>query len=292
MAEKKSFKKNIDANLAGERLDKVLSALLENISRRECRRLIEQGSVYINQKRCLKLSKTVTKGDCLEIVFSKMKSEKSFVNLKIIFDDFGLIAVDKPAFLPSVPTKSQIYSAQSIIAKLKSIGLKDIHPVNRLDTPVSGVLLFALDKEYAKTVEKLKAQESIEKIYFAWVWGITPQNGEKIDFPILTKSHSSFIDQKGKKALTFYRTIKNLYNSSLIEIRPLTGRMHQIRVHLKEAGFPIIGDRKYGKEPFISKRPLLHCKRISFSLSEDKMVTIESDLPEDFLMFEKNFNGY
>lgn len=290
--EEKKFKRKIGEELQGERLDKALSSLLESCSRRKCRKMIEEGAVYINGKRCLKLSRIVSGGDCLEVYFSKVEEENNAKILEVIFDNYGFVAVNKPPFLPSVPTKSQIHSAQSIIAKTKNMNLKDIHPANRLDTPVSGVLLFALNKESAKTIERLKAENRIEKKYFAWVNGVPSQEEGKIDFPILTKGDTSFIDPKGKESSTFYRTIKSVFNFSLIEVSPITGRMHQIRVHLKEAGFPIVGDRKYGKEPFFSQRPLLHCKRISFSLEEDKMIVIESNLPEDFLIFEKGLNGH
>lgn len=286
MKEEKKFEGKIGKTLSGERLDKALSSLFPSLSRRNFRNLIGAGCVYLNGKRCLKLSKTVKEGDFIEILGTN-NNRKDFDNkIEILFDDFGLLAVKKPPFLPSVPTRNGIFSAQTIVAKMKGLSIKNIHPVTRLDTPVSGLLLFAYKKEFKRKIEILKTKNLIEKKYLAWVEGIPATKEGKIDFPISSKNGTAFLNVEGKKAITFYKTIRSVNGFSLLEIKPLTGRMHQIRLHLKEAGFPIVGDRKYGFSPYKAERPLLHCEKISFYL--EKEIVLEAEVWEDFFSFEKN----
>ena len=282
--EEQNFFRKIGETHSGERLDKALSSLLPSFSRREWRRLISKGSVYLNGKRCLKLSKILKKGDLVEILLNnkKKKEEEPF---EIIFDEFGLIAVNKPPFLSSVPTKTEIYSAQTIVAKEKGLDLREVHPVNRLDKPVSGLLLFAYKKDTARKIELLKKENLIEKVYFAWVAGVPPQKEGKIEFTISAIKGTAYIDSKGKESITIYKTIKNVKEFSFLEIRPITGRMHQIRLHLKEAGFPIVGDKKYSHYSNNWCRPLLHCSKISFFL--EKNIVIEARIWDDFTLFEK-----
>jgi len=287
VAEEKKFEGKIGENCAGERLDKAITILFPSLSRREGRRLISAGSVYLNGKRCLRLSKFVKKGDFIEILTEKKDKADFDEKIEILFDDFGLIAVNKPPFLPSVPTKTEIFSAQNIVAKIKQLNIKEVHPVTRLDTPVSGLLLFAYQKETIKQIETLKTKNLIQKTYFAWVEGIPNKKEGKIELNISSKNGIAFVDEKGKEAVTFYKTLKTVNGFSLLEIKPITGRMHQIRVHLKEAGFPIVGDRKYGNVPYNSDRPLLHCARISFAL--EKQIFLEAKVWKDFLSFEEKF---
>ncbi|MFB3851271.1 MAG: pseudouridine synthase [Acidobacteriota bacterium] len=288
MAEEKKFEAKVDKALDGERIDKALSTLFSNFSRRLCRKMIEEGAVYINGKRCLKLSKSVSEGDELKIILSEKKIEKKEIDLEVVYDNYGFLAVNKPPFLPSVPTRSNLHSAHSILSKMKKIAIKDIHPVNRLDTPVSGVLLFACEKESIKEIELLKSQNKIDKTYLAWVAGVPSEKEGRIDFPLTSHNGSAFVDVNGKESVTLFKVIKTLKGFSLLELKPLTGRMHQIRVHLKEKGFPIVGDRKYGVEPQKSPRALLHCLKICFSLERQGQIEIEAKIPQDFLSFEKD----
>lgn len=285
MGEKKFIKK-VEETYSGERLDKAITFIFPSFSRREFRRLISKGSVYLNGRRCLKLSKILKKGDLVEILLDNKKEivvEEE--QLEVLFDDVGLIAVNKPPFLSSVPSKSEIYSVQAIVAKQKGLEIKKVHPVNRLDRPVSGVLLFAYEKETTRNIELLKRENLIEKVYFAWVEGILTQKEGKIDFAISAKKGTAYIDSEGKESITIYKTIKNIKGFSFIEIRPLTGRMHQIRLHLKEAGFPIVGDKKYGHSSYKWNRPLLHCAKLSFFLK--KNIVIEARIWDDFTLFEE-----
>jgi len=148
------------------------------------------------------------------------------------------------------------------------------------------VLLFACGKDAASKIEEIKSRSLVGKVYLAWVSGIPTQGDGRIDTPLSAEKGTAYADPSGKVSTTFYRVLKTVGDYSLLEVNPVTGRMHQIRVHLKIAGFPIVGDRKYGRAPFPSRRPLLHCMKISFpSLKGEGTVEIEAAPPSDFEEF-------
>ncbi len=279
----------VDISIAKERLDKVLSKLFPEISRRKSRVLIDKGSVYLNGKRCLISSKIVNQGDTLKLVLDKEDEEKKIEEISILYEDENFIALNKPPFLPSIPTKTDIKSALHFVSRMKNTGLKDIHIVNRLDTPVSGVVLFALSKDSARFIENLKEKNEIEKIYLAIVKGEIEKKEGSIEIPLKFTGNYAFPSDSGKKSVTKYEVLKTSKAFSLLKIVPLTGRMHQIRVHLKEIGFPIVGDRKYGDKPFLSQMPLLHCFKMVFIDKNGKKIEIEGKPFKEFEKFQKKF---
>lgn len=284
----------VPEKLDGERLDKVLTELAPGFSRRKIRAAIGKGSVYLNDRRCLKVSRTVRTGDRIRIAeeadTERVVQEESVI--EVIYDADGLVAVNKPPLCPSTPTRESLRSAQQFVAGLKKERMADVHPVNRLDLPVSGVLIFACGRETAAEMERLKAGSMIEKTYIAWVKGTPGENSGKIDVPISSERGRAFADPCGKPSITFFKVLRVAGEFSLLEVNPVTGRFHQIRAHLKIAGFPIVGDRKYGEAPYPAKRPLLHCLRISFPLPQgSKVLSLEAPPPLDFEEFRRPLAG-
>lgn len=277
----------VDGTNAKDRLDKVLSKLFPFISRRKSRVLIDKGSVYLNGKRCLISSKIVNQGDKLKVVLDKEDEPKKIEEISILYEDENFIALNKPPFLPSIPTKTDIKSALHFVSRMKKIGLKDIHIVNRLDTPVSGVVLFALSIDSAHFIENLKEKNKIEKIYLAIVKGEIEKKEGSVEIPLKFTEGYAFPSEAGKKSVTRYEVLKSSKGFSLLKVIPLTGRMHQIRVHLKEIGFPIVGDRKYGEKPFLAQMPLLHCFKISFIDKNGRKIEIEGKPFNEFEKFQK-----
>jgi len=293
--EKRVEKKTpVPENLDGERLDKALSELLPEHSRRGARALISSGAVYLNGRRCLKVSRPVRSGDFITVAGCAVREGPAGAEAEpaIIHDEGGLVAVDKPPLFPSTPTRSSIRSAQQFVADVKGVKIANVHPVNRLDLPVSGVLLFACGREAAAMMERLKGASAIEKKYLAWVVGAPPEAEGRIDVALSSEKGTAFADPCGKESVTRFKVMKTAGKFSLLEVDPVTGRMHQIRVHLKIAGFPIVGDRKYGAPPFLAKRPLLHCAELAFTLEEGgERVVIKSPLPPDFEEFSSKAGG-
>ena len=238
-----------------------LLAEQEGISNGKAKTLIDKGLVRVAGRKV-----TIARG---EIDVRSNFAIKDVNDLRIIFQDDDIMAVDKPAFL----------TADEIARKFPDYLL-----LNRLDKETSGVMLFAKNKEFQnKAISEFKANR-VYKEYVAVVEGKFIDETE-IDKPILTIKHSgkarSTIDKKaGKSAKS---TVYPMYvegNKSKVKIVIDTGRTHQIRVHLNSIGFPIIGDGTYGKLSPNVQRVLLHSK-----VTEILGYKFEAKEPREFRIF-------
>jgi tRNA pseudouridine65 synthase len=191
--------------------------------------------------------------------------------LEILFSDEFLVAIDKPAGMIVHPGREQEGAEWIAMKRLRDELGQRVFPIHRLDRPTSGVLLFALDKKTAGLAQQLFEQRKTEKIYHAIVCGMTPAEwvcempiAENMGDLLLTaQTHFQRLAVSETSALSL----------SLLQATPTTGRFHQIRRHLLEAGFPIVGDFRYaGQEHSFelgeilgtSTRMLLQAKSLRF----------------------------
>jgi 23S rRNA-/tRNA-specific pseudouridylate synthase len=234
------------------RLDQAVAARFD-ISRRKAREAIAAGRVLVNQRRVAIASRDVDQNDELALIPDTAPRPR----VVAIKDDW--LAVDKPAGVPTQPTRNRdMLSLEEILrSEYKRIWL-----VHRLDTPASGVVVFARSAEAAARLSKIFASREVAKIYLARV---DPPIGETIviDTPI-----------DGNDA----RTIVTPRERDLVEVQIETGRTHQIRRHLSEIGHPIIGDTRYGSHTK-APRLMLH----AWKLGHAELGTIEAPVPSDFL---------
>ncbi|HLD76697.1 MAG TPA: RluA family pseudouridine synthase, partial [Rickettsiales bacterium] len=208
----------------------------------------------------------------------------------IIFEDENIIAINKPSGL-SVQGRSVSYSSiDEMLPALKKEG-KNLHLVHRLDRDTSGVLILAKNRNSAAFLAQSFKTKSIKKTYLALVLGVVKKNEGEINIPLLKKKIGK--DEKvypdfehGSEAISFYKVKKRFSNYSLLELQPITGKTHQLRVHTKEIGHAIIGDVKYGGKKAIMKnvanRLCLHAFSIEMQNYYGRKLLIESSLP-DFL---------
>jgi 23S rRNA-/tRNA-specific pseudouridylate synthase len=230
------------------RLDQAV-ALRSNLSRRKARELIAAGRVLVNQRSVRVASREVADDDELRVA-----EELPRIALLASTDDW--LAVDKPAGVPTQPPRDR--SAISLEEMLR-IEYREIYLVHRLDTPTSGVVVFARNRAAAARLSALFASRAIRKTYLAVIDGAIEE--QTIDTPI-----------DGKDAITIVRP----RGGSLVEAEILTGRTHQIRIHLASIGHPVAGDRRYGGTP--AARLMLH----AWKLEHKDLGTIEAPLPYDF----------
>ena len=230
------------------RLDQALAARYD-LSRRKARELIAAGRVLVNQRPVRVASREVADDDELRVA-----EELPRVALLAIADDW--LAVDKPAGVPTQPPRDR--SAISLEEILR-IEYREIYLVHRLDTPTSGVVVFARNRAAAARLSALFASRAIRKTYLAVVAG-------EIDDEITIDSP---ID--GKEAFTIVRP----RGGSLVEAKILTGRTHQIRVHLASVGHAVAGDRRYGGPP--AARLMLH----AWKLEHGELGLIEAPVPTE-----------
>lgn len=217
------------------------------------------------------------------------------MEIEILYQDDSLVLVNKPAGW-FVHRSGLDYREQvNVVTTLKNQIGRRVFPAHRLDRKTSGVLLFALSAEVAANIQEQFANRDMKKTYQALVRGFIPAEG-RIDYALRNDSG------KVQEAITEYRRLQtyeltvpfgqhSTSRYSLVELKPKTGRMHQIRKHLAHINYPIIGDRPHGcnkqnklfKEKWGSMRMYLHATSLEFEHPvANRKIKIESPLPNDF----------
>ncbi len=212
--------------------------------------------------------------------------------LKIIYEDNHLIAVNKPAGVlvhddvtGDVTLKEMVQDY--IKHRYKKPGDVFLGVIHRIDRPVSGVVVFARTSKALSRMNALFSSRKIEKNYRAIVWERTPQLEGRLTHYMIkdnAKNKSKVYNipkSDRKKAILDYRMLSEVSHYIMLEIKPTTGRSHQIRAQLAHVGSTIVGDRKYGYRKFNQDRSIcLHCRSLSFEHPVKKTpITISADLP-------------
>jgi tRNA pseudouridine32 synthase/23S rRNA pseudouridine746 synthase len=208
------------------------------------------------------------------------------VPLQILYEDGHLLVVEKPAGLLAVPGRGED-KQDSLIQRLL-ISHPDALVVHRLDMDTSGLMVFARSKSVQRDLGHLFQQRRVDKAYEALVVGrVTTESGE-IDLPLIRdwpRRPLQKVDfEKGKPALTRYKVIRYLAADDVTRIRlePVTGRSHQLRVHMQQLGHPILGDRLYGglREQGYQPRLCLHASELRFRHPiDDRVLAFRSATP-------------
>jgi len=249
-----------------------------------------EGSVRLNGQT-VSWKSVVCPGDTVSIVWPELCQIPPLpIPINVLFEDESLLVVDKPAgFLvhPTTdPTRPSL--ANAVIWHLnKHSSSSSFHPVHRLDHNTSGLILIAKNP-YIQHLFSDKDGINITRSYFAVIHGVLSPEAGTIDSPI--GRHPDSIIQRmvcsdGQKALTCYQTIEILGEDSLVRLRLLTGRTHQIRVHLAAKGHPLWGDDLYGGSTRLISRQALHAAELSFTHPlTGASVALTSPLPADIMM--------
>lgn len=211
-----------------------------------------------------------------------------------LYEDNHLLIVNKPAGVLVQGDKTgdktlTDYCKTYIKKKYDKPGAVFLHPVHRLDRPVSGAIVFARTSKALERMNKIFASRKVQKTYWAVVKKRPPQNeGKLVSWLVkdtkknITTAYSEPVDG-GQKAETNFKVLGKLNNHYLIEVEPLTGRPHQIRVHLAELGCPIRGDLRYGfAKPNADKSINLHARKLYFEHPVKKEpIIVLAGLPND-----------
>lgn len=304
----------INQDFAGLRLDKFLCQNFD-IPFGLAQKLIREKKVKVNGVRVDAAYKTQDT-DQVE-VFTDLKprlnteKKKPAVSAQkaknflatIIYQDENLIAIDKPSGLATQGGSGIEISVDDLLPSLKNLpkskeDATKISPeldspqlVHRLDKDTSGILLIARNKKAAEFLTAAFKNKTIEKTYLALVAGVVKKTEGVIKIPLrkkfVGKNEKVYPDfEEGKEAITNFKVLKTYYDHSALELNPITGRTHQLRVHCKEIGHAIVNDIKYGgidvarKE--IANRLCLHAYKIKLNDYFGKELIIESEIPEFF----------
>ncbi len=296
---KKEFLVTAQSGL-NQRLDVFLSGTIKTITRSQIQRINEEGKVSVNGMK-KKSSYRLKEGDKIKIEYDIEKPEEIVaenIPLNMVYSDEHVAVIDKASGMvvhPGARNKRQtlVNALLYYFPFLREVGPKD-RPglVHRLDKETSGLMVVAKNlKAYAELQRQFRKRE-VEKSYTALVWGRMTDKEGVIRFPIGRHvkhgAKMSVKTRKPREAETHYSVQKDYGEMTLLEIRPITGRTHQVRVHLAASGHPLVGDLLYGrrKSKKACPRLFLHASFLSFIHPETgKRVEFFSPLPKDLRDF-------
>lgn len=285
----KEFLENLTV---GERLDKAVATAYSEYSRASIERLIENGSITVNGQQ-VRSKYALKEADKVLADFSQLNSTPEQIELSVIFEDENVVVINKPVGVLA-HSKGAFSSEGTVATWLKQhYGNKNefwssnrAGIVHRLDRGTSGVMICAKSETAQKLLQKQFAQRKTKKTYLAIISGELPEQAGLIDIPIERnpKHPATFrAGVNGKSAQTEFIVLKTDGRHSLVELKPKTGRTHQLRVHLNYLKHPIVGDDFYGGES--AKRLMLHAKSLEITIPGAIRKTFEAPLPDEFKGF-------
>jgi 23S rRNA pseudouridine1911/1915/1917 synthase len=281
------------ADTPGARLDRFLGEKCPGLSRTHAQKLIAAGLVTVNG-RAARASLRLNTGDRIDVSIppeapSHLTPEE--ISLRIVYEDTDLMVIDKPAGLavhpaPGHPAHTLVNAVLGHLPGLAGDG-ESLRPgiVHRLDKDTSGLIVVAKNRVAQANLAGQFKSRTVVKHYLVLVKGrLSPETGiieANIGRDPRHRQRMAVVTG-GRAARTEYRVVKYTGDYSLLEIKPETGRTHQIRVHLAAIGFPVVGDATYGVPSPHLARQFLHAGRIGFKLpSTGEYVEFQSPLPPD-----------
>jgi 23S rRNA pseudouridine1911/1915/1917 synthase len=270
MAEPARAKFTVGDEDAGRRLDQVLAARVPGLSRRQARVLLDIGGVFVDGRRVKVAGRPARKGEEIVAVVGGALARATKVPSRaaraadasrlpayaVVFEDEDIVVVDKPAGLLTAPTPE---SDRNNLADLLSRrpGAGPVQVVHRLDLETSGLIVFAKTDLANRALSARFREHDLERVYLAVAAGVFPGTGTSIERPV-----------GGRRAVTHVEVGERMGTlATLLSCRLETGRTHQIRLHLQAAGYPVVGDPRYGPGTRFSPAPprmALHATRLGF----------------------------
>ncbi len=268
------------------RLDQYIVSQSPELSRSFAAQLIESGKVIVNQETVTKPSYRVREADVVLVDFVPGEFKPPPLNLPVIYEDEDCVVINKPA---GVLTHSKgAFNPEATVATWLSSRWQGESGeragiVHRLDRATSGVMICAKTSEALSWLQKQFSQRKVKKSYRAIVKGEMNPPEAIIDMPIERnprRPQNFRVGAHGKTATTHYKTIRTVGAVSELELRPQTGRTHQLRVHLQHQGHPIVGDTMYDGPP--ADRMYLHANSLEVTLPSKKRQVFEAPVPVSF----------
>ncbi len=287
-----------------QRVDRWLAEQLPEKTREQWRKKILLGEVMVDGAK-VKPSFVIHEGQAVTVrPDTEADSKETHVaysgpEIPIIYDDENVLVINKPAGIAVHAGEKQPFNATVVACFYGQLTpSEDSRPgvVHRLDKDTSGVMILARNPHTEEFLKQQFKKRQVEKIYDALVWGNLAQPKARIELPI-ARHHDEptkmVVTSEGKQAVSEYEVVEQLPQYSLLKVRLLTGRMHQIRVHLNYLGHPVVGDKTYGRKPMPAglTRQFLHAHSLGLVLPGGEKRTFTADLPPElnnFLAQQRN----
>lgn len=260
-------KKDIDKTV-----NQILSEKFE-LSNRLFNKLVKNKRIYINGNSIdTRIKPKIDDKIIINLDYDEDNSNivSKKMDLDIVYEDDGMLIINKPSGIAVHPSmrhfEDSISSGVKFYFENKGIN-KKIRPVNRLDLNTSGLIIFAKNEYIQENLIRQMQTNSFTKEYLAIVTGVLKKDRGKIEEPIARKEDSIIercVSENGKKAITEYEVISRIGDNCLVKCRLLTGRTHQIRVHMSYIGHPLLGDSLYGEKNDLINGQALHCDKLTF----------------------------
>jgi 23S rRNA pseudouridine1911/1915/1917 synthase len=271
-----------------ERLDVYVFGQLASLSRSSAAKLIEQGKVKVNGQPQLKSSYKLRANDKVEIDYdaTALQTNIELLELPVIYEDKDCLVINKPTGVLS--HSKGAFNPENTVAswlqtKWQGPPGERAGIVHRLDRATSGVMICAKTPQAQSWLQKQFGQRKVKKTYLAVVKGVLEPAEAIIDMPIERnpkKPQTFRVGSNGKPALTAYKVLSTNQQLSSVELKPTTGRTHQLRVHLKQLGHPILGDSFYGGAP--ADRLYLHAASLEITLPNRQRKIFDVKPPVEF----------
>lgn len=287
------------------RLDQFLAGKPDIVGRAHAQRLIERGRVQVNGKEETKASRDIDSRHEIEYKLGEAAAvpehTQSSITLEVLFEDEECLVINKPAGITVHPGNGMTNNEETILDALKPMFAERTLPfsasdvlVHRLDKETTGCLLIAKNPKAHLALQQQFEKRTIEKFYLALVAGVPSPAAATIDAPIGRhtgdRTRMSILQtSKARNAATTYRTLSSAHGVALLQCELHTGRTHQIRVHLRAIGHPILGDEKYGTTASANASAkhqvhflCLHAWKLGFKSPTGRKIDVVAPLPSRF----------
>ena len=258
------------------RLDVMMAGIYKSYNRSTLAKFIRNGFVKVEGEVVLKPNAKFMDGVKIDLQVPE-EVKNADLTPSVIYEDSEVLVLDKPAGLLSMAKNG--YCPEKT---LEDFGLL----VHRLDRDTSGVVILAKNPKTQTFLRRQFQDRKAHKTYFAVLTGVPKIKEAKLELPIardLKRPTTFRVDPRGKASETYYKVLKSDDLHSLVELRPVSGRTHQLRVHMKYLEHPIVGDPIYGEEK--AERLYLHAGSLEITLPGGARKTFEAKLPEEFREF-------
>ena len=282
----------IDGTQAGQRFDTTVAEVWPDVSRAVWSAAIKRGEVVLDGRPAKPAQKTLF-GSKITVLIEPDRQVEPLVSAQgespeVLYQDDDVIVINKPAGLIVHPIRLES-NEPSVVGTFQS-DIQDEDPlrpgvVHRLDRDTSGVMVLARTPAAKTFLQAAFRARKVKKTYWALVLGDLGKGVKRLSFglaPASGKTGVMRVDPLGKASETLVSRLQFGGQVSLVEARPVTGRTHQIRIHLSALGFPILGDSTYGRAGALAPRQMLHARTLSLVLPSGQHKTFEASLPKDF----------